>query len=74
MLIIFFVFLEQQPIPDQNPEAIFANNELSLANIEIYGFDYDYTLATYTPELHKLIFTLGRDALVNKLRVRLLQI
>ncbi|CAG5122824.1 unnamed protein product, partial [Candidula unifasciata] len=58
----------QQPIPDQNPEAIFANNELSLANIEIYGFDYDYTLATYTPELHKLIFTLGRDALVNKLR------
>ncbi|BFZ06162.1 hypothetical protein BsWGS_09201 [Bradybaena similaris] len=59
---------EQQPIPDQNPEAIFANNELSLANIEIYGFDYDYTLATYTPELHKLIFTLGRDALVNKLR------
>jgi HAD superfamily 5'-nucleotidase-like hydrolase len=59
---------EQPPTPDQNPEAVFANNELSLQNIEIYGFDYDYTLATYTPELHKLIFTLGRDALVNKLR------
>ncbi|XP_059171170.1 5'-nucleotidase domain-containing protein 3-like isoform X1 [Physella acuta] len=59
---------EQQPMPDQNPEAIFANNELSLQKIEVYGFDYDYTLATYTPKLHELIFTLGKEALVDKLK------
>ncbi|XP_012943195.1 5'-nucleotidase domain-containing protein 3 [Aplysia californica] len=54
--------------PDQNPEAIFANNELSLSQVEVYGFDYDYTLATYTPDLHKLIFSLGKEALVNRLK------
>ncbi|CAL1547611.1 unnamed protein product [Lymnaea stagnalis] len=59
---------EQQPMPDQNPDAIFANNELSLSNIEVYGFDYDYTLATYTPKLHELIFTLGKEALVDQLK------
>lgn len=56
-------------MPDQDPEAIFANNELSLQEIEVYGFDYDYTLATYTPKLHELIFTLGKEALVDKLKV-----
>nr|KAG5698473.1 hypothetical protein BaRGS_022003 [Batillaria attramentaria] len=51
-----------------DPSAIYANNELSLANIEVYGFDYDYTLATYTPALHRLLFDLGKEALVRKLK------
>lgn len=51
-----------------DPEGIYANNELSLANIEVYGFDYDYTLATYTTALHRLLFNLGKEALVNKLK------
>ncbi|KAK6962873.1 5p-nucleotidase domain-containing protein 3 [Biomphalaria glabrata] len=59
---------ELHAMPDQDPEAIFANNELSLSDIEVYGFDYDYTLATYTPRLHELIFTLGKEALVEKLK------
>ncbi|KAK3730223.1 hypothetical protein RRG08_034968 [Elysia crispata] len=58
----------QQPMPDQEPEAIFSNNELSLSDVEVYGFDYDYTLATYTPELHSLIFNLGKEALVRLLK------
>ncbi|GFS06889.1 5'-nucleotidase domain-containing protein 3-like [Elysia marginata] len=58
----------QQPMPDQDPEAIFSNNELSLSDVEVYGFDYDYTLATYTPELHSLIFNLGKEALVRQLK------
>ncbi|KAM5171430.1 5'-nucleotidase domain-containing protein 3 [Mantella aurantiaca] len=51
-----------------NPSAIFANNEMSLADIEIYGFDYDYTLAFYSKDLHTLIFNTARDLLINEHR------
>ncbi|XP_053319528.1 5'-nucleotidase domain-containing protein 3 [Spea bombifrons] len=51
-----------------NPDAIFANNEMSLADIEIYGFDYDYTLAFYSKDLHTLIFNTARDLLINEHR------
>ena len=60
-------------LPIQEPEvslnAVYANNEVSLEDIEVYGFDYDYTLATYKPDLHHLLFNLGRDALVTKHKV-----
>lgn len=52
-----------------NPDTIFANNEMSLQDIEIYGFDYDYTLAFYSHQLHNLIFNIARDNLITKLRV-----
>ncbi|KAM3927011.1 5'-nucleotidase domain-containing protein 3 [Leptodactylus fuscus] len=51
-----------------NPNAIFSNNEMSLENIEIYGFDYDYTLAFYSKDLHTLIFNTARDLLINEHR------
>ncbi|KAM8972902.1 5'-nucleotidase domain-containing protein 3 isoform 3-T3 [Pelodytes ibericus] len=51
-----------------NPDAIFANNEMSLADIEIYGFDYDYTLAFYSKDLHTLIFNTAMDLLINEHR------
>ncbi|XP_060063842.1 5'-nucleotidase domain-containing protein 3-like [Ylistrum balloti] len=51
-----------------NPKAIFANNETDLGSIDVYGFDYDYTLASYTPALHQLIYDLGRESLVSKYR------
>ncbi|KAM6960656.1 5'-nucleotidase domain-containing protein 3 [Aplochiton taeniatus] len=51
-----------------NPDTIFANNEMSLQDIEIYGFDYDYTLAFYSSNLHTLIFNIARDILINEHR------
>ncbi|KAM4675231.1 5'-nucleotidase domain-containing protein 3 [Discoglossus pictus] len=51
-----------------NPDAIFSNNEMSLDDIEIYGFDYDYTLAFYSKDLHSLIFNTARDLLINEHR------
>uniref|UniRef100_A0A8C4PU94 5'-nucleotidase domain containing 3 n=1 Tax=Equus asinus TaxID=9793 RepID=A0A8C4PU94_EQUAS len=51
-----------------NPDAIFANNEMSLSDIEIYGFDYDYTLVFYSKHLHTLIFNAARDLLINEHR------
>ena len=32
---------------------------------QIYGFDYDYTLAVYTRQLNDLIYKLALDRLVN---------
>lgn len=52
-----------------NPDAIFSNNEMSLSDIEIYGFDYDYTLVFYSKHLHTLIFNAARDLLINEHRV-----
>uniref|UniRef100_G3P6U6 5'-nucleotidase domain containing 3 n=1 Tax=Gasterosteus aculeatus TaxID=69293 RepID=G3P6U6_GASAC len=48
-----------------NPDTIFANNEMSLRDTEIYGFDYDYTLAFYSRDLHTLIFNIARDILIT---------
>ena len=46
-------------------QGIFANNELSLRYIDVFGFDYDYTLAPYNDALHDLIYDLAIDVLVN---------
>lgn len=52
--------------PDVNLNSVYANNEICLDDIEVYGFDYDYTLATYKQDLHHVLYDLGRDALVTK--------
>lgn len=51
---------------DVNAKGVFACNELDLDEVEIYGFDYDYTLACYKPSLHYLLYNLGRDMLIDK--------
>ncbi|KAJ1961045.1 hypothetical protein IWQ62_004004 [Dispira parvispora] len=53
--------------PNARPDEVFANNEIVLSRISVYGFDYDYTLANYTPLLPKTIYTMLRDMLVTKL-------
>lgn len=48
-----------------DPKGVFTNNEIDLKEIQVYGFDYDYTLAYYNVSLYKLLFDLARDSLVE---------
>lgn len=52
-----------------NPAAIYSNNEISLRDVEVYGFDYDYTLAQYADALHPEIFNAARDILIEHYKV-----
>jgi hypothetical protein len=54
---------------DVKPEAVFACNELDLSEVQVYGFDYDYTLACYKSSLDDLLYDLGKDNLIKKFKV-----
>lgn len=63
-------FSTAQPLPhDRDPFAVYANNELDLSEINVFGFDYDYTLACYRENLPFLIYDLGRTALIKNHKV-----
>ncbi|XP_077369518.1 5'-nucleotidase domain-containing protein 2 [Festucalex cinctus] len=51
-----------------NSSAIYANNEVSLAEVDIYGFDYDYTLALYSNALNTMIYNTARDFLIENFK------
>ncbi|CAN0912237.1 5'-nucleotidase domain-containing protein DDB_G0275467 [Linum grandiflorum] len=51
-----------------NPKGIYVNKNLRLDNIQVYGFDYDYTLAHYSSNLQSLIYDLAKEHMVNELR------
>ncbi|CAH1245363.1 NT5DC3 [Branchiostoma lanceolatum] len=57
---------EQKPLCKINPTSVFANNELCMGDVEVYGFDYDYTLAHYTEELYPLIYNLAKERLLMR--------
>ncbi|TNM86789.1 hypothetical protein fugu_007019 [Takifugu bimaculatus] len=48
-----------------NPSTIYANNEVCLSEVDIYGFDYDYTLALYSNALNTMIFNMARNFLIE---------
>lgn len=54
---------------DVNFRGVFACNELNLDEVEVYGFDYDYTLAEYKPSLDNLIYNLSLDRLISHYKV-----
>lgn len=64
-LSFFYFILEnfQHTVIDE--KGIYANNELSLKYIDVYGFDYDYTLASYSNALHFLIYDLAIGNLIS---------
>ena len=43
------------------------NNEISLKYIDVYGFDYDYTLAHYSDDLHVKIYDIAVQNLISML-------
>ena len=45
---------------------IYVNKNLRLDNIQVYGFDYDYTLAHYSSNLQTLIYDLAKEYMVNE--------
>lgn len=45
---------------------IYVNKNLKLEDIQVYGFDYDYTLAHYSSNLQTLIYELAKEHLVNE--------
>lgn len=44
---------------------VFPNSHLKLGEIDAYGFDYDYTIATYNSRLKSKIFDMGVESLVE---------
>lgn len=56
-----------------NPSTIYANNEVDLDEVDIYGFDYDYTLALYSNTLDTMIYNTARDFLVKHYKVCLME-
>lgn len=59
---------EEPLLPNVKPNGVFACNGLDLRKFEVYGFDYDYTLACYKESLHNLLYDLGKDVLVSKFK------
>ncbi|KAA8590755.1 hypothetical protein FQN60_001698 [Etheostoma spectabile] len=51
-----------------NSNTIYANNEVDLDEVDIYGFDYDYTLALYSNALHSMIYNTARDFLIEQFK------
>lgn len=64
-----FIIVAKKLPPDVNKSAVFACNELDLKEVNIYGFDYDYTVAHYKPSMDFLLYKLGRDILIQKHKV-----
>ena len=58
--------MSAKPLPkDRDPLAVYANNELKLNDIDVYGFDYDYTVACYNDSLNQVIYDMGRENLMK---------
>ncbi|XP_020582621.1 5'-nucleotidase domain-containing protein DDB_G0275467 [Phalaenopsis equestris] len=55
-------------MPAMKPEDIYVNKNLRLDSIQVYGFDYDYTLAHYSKNLQSLTYDLAKEFLVSELK------
>jgi hypothetical protein len=53
------------PLPIEQ-ESVYANSYVDLSKVSTIGFDYDYTLVTYTQELLELIYDMALKRLVEE--------
>jgi len=51
---------------DVDPGAVFCNDDVNLSDVEVYGFDYDYTLASYKKGVEFLIHDNAQKRLVEE--------
>ncbi len=58
----------KKPPPDIDSRSVFSNSKLSLSNIDVYGFDYDYTLARYKTSVEHYIHDSAKQILVQDLK------
>lgn len=47
----------------ERKKAVYANNYLNFGEVNVVGFDLDYTLLSYSTDLQELIYNHARDAL-----------
>ena len=52
--------------PDIDMGGVFCNDTIGLDEVEIYGYDYDYTLASYKKGVEYLIHDIAKEHLVKK--------
>lgn len=52
--------------PDIDTFGVFSNDHTDLKEVEVYGFDYDYTLASYKKGVEYLIHDIACEHLVSK--------
>lgn len=55
-------------MPKMDPCGVYANDNLRLDQLEVYGFDYDYTLIHYSGNLQTLIYDLAKEHIVKEHR------
>jgi len=48
------------------PEMVFCNRALRMDRVKAIGFDYDYTLASYTSDLNELIYDKAKEHLTER--------
>lgn len=61
-------------MPKMDPCGVYANDNLRLDQLEVYGFDYDYTLAHYSGNLQTLIYDLAKEHIVKEISKKLLTV
>jgi HAD superfamily 5'-nucleotidase-like hydrolase len=49
----------------QRQRTVYANNYVNLQNIQVIGFDLDYTLVNYTNEVQRLIYESAQEILIH---------
>ncbi len=62
------LFLAKKSPPDIDARSVFSNSQLALGDIDVYGFDYDYTLARYRMSVERYIHDSAKQILVEDLK------
>jgi hypothetical protein len=58
---------QDEEIPnEEGQESVYANSYVDLGKVDTVGFDFDYTLVTYTQQLLELIYDMALRRLVNE--------